>query len=137
MECLKSSDKFELKETAFTYFSDLSILLKEEMAPVFDQVMNTILETMNAEDQHEKVKDESKQGPSKGFSLDSDSENEEDYMGINVNLSQVDERAAAVNAMGIICMHAPKLCQGRMKDILESQEKLHHYFHENVKFHVS
>lgn len=133
LECLKSNDKFELKETAFTYFSDLSVLLKEEMAPVFDQVINTILETMYAEDEHEQVKDETKD-PTKGFSLDSDSEN--DFVGLNVNLNQVDEKAAAVNAMGIIAMNAPKLIQTRMKDILEAQEKLHHYFHENVKFHV-
>lgn len=88
---------------------------------------------MNGEDQHEQVKDKTKDA-SQGFSLDTDSE--EDYVGINVNLNQVDERAAAINAMGIIAMHSPKLMQTRMKDILEAQEKLHHYFHENVKFHV-
>jgi hypothetical protein len=133
LECLKSTEKYELKETAFTYFSDLSSLLREEMAPVFEPVMNAILMTMNADDDHDPVKDETKQN--KGFSLDSDSE--DDYVGINVNINQVDERAAAVNAMGIIAMHSPKLVMTRMKDILEAQEKLHHHFHENVKFHVS
>jgi len=39
--------------------------------------------------------------------------------------------------MGIISMNSPGLAKGKMKDILEAQEKLHHYFHENVKFHVS
>ena len=38
-----------------SYFSDLSVLLKEDIAPVFDQVMAAILETMNQEDQYEKV----------------------------------------------------------------------------------
>ena len=33
-----------------TYFSDLSALLKEDIAPVFDQVVNEILKTMNAEE---------------------------------------------------------------------------------------
>ena len=55
LECLKTTDKFELKETAMTYFSDLSILLKEDIAPVFDQVIASILLTMNREDEHEKV----------------------------------------------------------------------------------
>jgi hypothetical protein len=84
--CLKSNDKYELKETAFTYFSDLAVLLKEEMAPVFDEVMLAILECMRAEDQHEQVKDESKKDPATGFSLDSDSE-DGGFVGLNVNLS--------------------------------------------------
>lgn len=91
---------------------------------------------MNAEDQHEKVKDDSKQrDPLKGFDSDS-AEDEEDFGGIEVNLAQIDEKAAAVNAMGIICMNSPKLTMTRSKDILEAMENLHHYFHENVKFHV-
>ena len=52
-------------------------------------------------------------------------------------MNSVDEKAAAVNSLGIIAIHAPKLMAGKRKEILESMEKLHHYFHENVKFHVS
>lgn len=135
LECLKSSEKYELKETAFTYFSDLAVLLKEDLAPVFEQVMSTILETMNAEDQQEEVRDEKRDG-AKGFSLDTDSEGE-GLIGMNVDIGQVDERSAAINALGIIAMHSPKLTANRMKDVLEAQERLHHHFHENVKFHVS
>ena len=57
--------------------------MKEDMAPVFEPVMNSILHTMNAEDDHEEIKDESKKDKN-GFSLDSDSE--QDYVGLNVNL---------------------------------------------------
>ena len=45
LECLKSDNKFELRETGITYFSDLSVLIKEDMAPVFDQVMVEIIKT--------------------------------------------------------------------------------------------
>lgn len=34
-------------------------------------------------------------------------------------------------------MNSPKLSQGRYKDILQALEHLHHYHHENVKFHVT
>lgn len=84
LECLKTNEsKYELKETAFNFFADLSFLLKEDIGPVFEQVINAILEAVNAEDNHEKVKDEKKQD--QGFSLDSDTE--DDYVGINVNTS--------------------------------------------------
>lgn len=43
LQCLKSTDKYELKETAMGYFSDLSYLLKEEMAPIYDEVISSIL----------------------------------------------------------------------------------------------
>lgn len=38
LQCLatEGENKFELRDTAITYFSDLSILIEEEMAPVFD-----------------------------------------------------------------------------------------------------
>ena len=45
LECLKEDNKFELRETSISYFSDLTVLIKEEIAPVFDQVMTEILKT--------------------------------------------------------------------------------------------
>ena len=45
LECLKEDNKFELRETSISYFSDLTFLIKEEIAPVFDQVMTEILKT--------------------------------------------------------------------------------------------
>ena len=53
LQCLSTdgANKFQLRDTAISYFSDLSILLGEEMAPVFDQVMTEILKTCNADDE--------------------------------------------------------------------------------------
>ena len=50
LDCFKSDNKCELRETAMTYFADLSILLKEDISPVFNQVIDEILKTMNSED---------------------------------------------------------------------------------------
>jgi len=136
LECLKSDNKFELRETAVTYFADLSLLIKEDIAPIFDTVLNEILKTMLAEDAFKK--DESdKPKADKGFSLDSDSEDVDGEFGMDIDISQLDEKSACINALGNLSMNAPKLCQGRMKDILAAQEHLQHYFHENIKFHIA
>ena len=55
--------------------------------------------------------------PKQGFSLDSDSE-DADELGVNIDIGQVDERASAINALGIINIHAPLLCHTRMQEIM-------------------
>lgn len=113
LQCLQSDGKYELKETAFTYFSDLSVLIREEMAPIFPQVLNSILATMNAEDKQGIDTKDGKTPAPKGFSLDSDSDHD-DELGVECDLGQVDEKAAAVNALGVICQNAPGLTAPRM-----------------------
>jgi hypothetical protein len=55
-------------------------------------------------------------------------------MGIDVDVNTLDEKASAVNALGIIGCHAPVLCQTRFKEILEALENNQFYFHENIKY---
>jgi hypothetical protein len=119
LECLKVDNKFELRETSISYFSDLTVLLKEEIAPVFNQVMNEVLKTCMKEDNHNETYEKPKEG--QGFSLDSDSE-EPELMGIDVDVNTLDEKASAINALGIMGCHAPVLCQSRFKEILDALE---------------
>jgi len=53
MRCLKEdkANKLELKETAITFFADLAVILKEDLKPVFDEVMSEILLTCVREDE--------------------------------------------------------------------------------------
>jgi hypothetical protein len=44
-------------------------------------------------------------------------------LGVNIDIGQVDERASAINALGIIAIHAPLLCHGRMQEIMAALEK--------------
>jgi hypothetical protein len=45
---LSGGSKFELKETAITYFADLSVFLgDQDFAPYFDKVIEEILKTCN------------------------------------------------------------------------------------------
>jgi hypothetical protein len=134
LECLKEDNKYELRETAISYFSDLTVLMKEEIAPVFDQVMTEILKTCMQEDKFEETyENKKKEGD---FSLDTDSD-EPELMGVDVDVNTLDEKAAAVNALGIIGCHAPNLCQKRFKEICDALENNQFYFHENIKYHVS
>jgi len=130
LQCLSidGENKFELRETAITYFSDLSVLLGEEMAPVFEQVMGEIIKTCNADDEIKVNEDKdgaegakSTAASGAGFSLDSDSEQEVE---IGDDVNHLDEKASAVNALGIIGQHSPKLCQGKAADILKTLEEL-------------
>jgi hypothetical protein len=57
-------------------------------------------------------------------------------LGVDIDISHVDEKASAINALGIISMHAPILCFGRMQEILAALERNQQFFHENVKFHT-
>jgi hypothetical protein len=44
-------------------------------------------------------------------------------MGIDVDVNTLDEKASAVNALGIMGCHAPVLCQTRFKEICEALEQ--------------
>ena len=112
------------------------MLLKEDIAPVFETVMTEIIATCVKEDEMKETFEKKKEeGP--GFSLDSDSAGEGELIGLDVDVATLDEKASAVNALGIIACHSPKLCQSRFQEILDALEKLQFYFHENVKYHVS
>lgn len=52
LQCLKQEgNKLELRETAVTYFADLTVLVKEDISEIFDEVMDEILKTCNTEDE--------------------------------------------------------------------------------------
>mmetsp|Transcript_1414 Transcript_1414/g.1904 ORF Transcript_1414/g.1904 Transcript_1414/m.1904 type:complete len:251 (+) Transcript_1414:1136-1888(+) len=52
LSCLSQNktNQLEIRETALTYFSDLSVLMKEEIAPIFEQVITEILATCQKEE---------------------------------------------------------------------------------------
>lgn len=143
MQCLSSegANKYELRETSITYFADLAVFLKDDIAPVFDTVMSEILKTCQASDEY---KDPEKEGTDAGkstaasggagFSLDSDSDPQE--LELVVDLNHLDEKSAAVNAIGVIGQDCPKLCQGRMSEILTTLSDMHFYHHPNIRLGV-
>ena len=79
----------------------------------------------------EKVTDK----PDKGFSLDSDSEDEE-VVGIDLDSNFLDEKAASIHALGNICLNCAGIMQPYMAKVMETLKTVEMYFHENIRFHV-
>lgn len=104
------------------------------MAPIFETVLNEIVKTCESEDGIKETtvaKDKAQ-----GFSLDSDSSDEE-VVGIDVDHNFIDEKASAIHALGNMGLN----CAGLMLPHLERVTKvlideLGFYFHENVRYHV-
>lgn len=133
LSCLNEKDnKLELRETAFNFFSDLSYLIKEGIQPIFEQILTEILKSCKEDAEMIEVKNQKE--TSNKFSLDSDSE--EEIAGMDVDVGQLDEKTAAVAALGFISKNAPNCAKTKMPVILETLEGLQFHFHENVKFHV-
>jgi len=113
LECLCGEKKqYELRETALSYFSEISKILRNEMAPIFDKVLEQIIATCISE---EGIKS---QGEKKDkFSLDSDSE-EEEIVGIDVNTNFIDEKSSAIHCLGNLSMNCMDLMMPHMEKIL-------------------
>lgn len=97
LEYIKEEGKYELRETAISYFAELSLLLKSELAPIIDVVLTEILKSCQSSAglvQEVETKNQNE------FSLDSDSEDETKLVGMDVDVNFLDEKSAAVHALG-------------------------------------
>jgi len=74
-------------------------------------------------------------GKTKQFSLDSDSD-EDEVVGMDVDVNFIDEKAAAVHALGNLCLFCPSLLLPRLPEVLEVLSNLGFYMHENIRYHV-
>ena len=84
LECLKQDDsKYELRETAINYFSEISKILKSKMAPLIPQIIPSILEATET-----KVGMDTKVEETDGFDLDSDDDEE---VVVGVDLEGIDD----------------------------------------------
>ena len=100
-----------------------------------------MLKTCMQKDDFEKDEKQEGNGPgdvAKNFSLDSDSDdgNLDGVLNMKVDLSCLDEKSAAVNALGYMFFSAPNTSKQAFTEINAALEHLQFYFHENVKYHV-
>ena len=113
ISCLSAEqdNKLELRETAFGYFGDIAVIEKQHIdSAVFETVLREILRTCNSESEMKEVK---QMKGEKKFSLDSDSD--QGLVGVDVDVYQLDEKSAAISALGVICMHAPNFAKLSMQ----------------------
>lgn len=134
LQFLTESNKFELRETAISYFAELARILKLDMAPIIDQVLTEVLNSCKS---NAGVKEELEAKPKEAFSLDSDSEDEADLVGMDVDVNFLDEKSSAVHALGNISLFCCSLVLPRMQEILDVLAEIAFYFHENIRYHVS
>lgn len=68
--------------------------------------------------------------------MDSDSEDEAELVGMDVDVNFIDEKSSAVHALGNIALFCTSLILTRMQEILDILNEISFYFHENIRYHV-
>jgi len=134
LECIQQKEaKFELRETAIGYFSEICKIMKSQMAPIFELVLTETLKSCENEDGLTEQRAAKK---SEGFSLDTDSDDEEEIVGMNVDYNFIDEKASAIHAIGNLGINCPALMLPHLGTVMKSLDDLGMYFHENIRYHV-
>jgi hypothetical protein len=126
-------DKFEQREAAIAYFAEIARILKSEMAPIINTVLDEILKSCKSD---AGMKTEVEAKPKEAFSLDSDSEDEDEVVGMDVDVNFIDEKAAAVHALGNIGLFCSSLILPKLTEIIQVLSEIGDYFHENIRYHV-
>ena len=126
-------DKYQLRETAISYFAELVRIMKAEMAPIINQVLDEILKSCKSE---AGVTQELETKKKEAFSLDSDSDDEAELVGMDVDVNFIDEKSSAVHALGNIALFCSGPILPRLSEIVEVLSELGEYFHENIRYHV-
>lgn len=130
LECLQQTDaKYELKETAINYFSEISKILKSKMANLIPRIIPAILEACET-----KVGMEPKLQEADQFDLDSDSDDDEAVIGID--LEGIDEQTSAIHCLGNLSLNCSGLMQPYLEEVCTKLKVLGDYMHENVRYHV-
>ena len=133
LECLEQKDsKFQLRETAISYFSEICKVLKSDMAPIFEKILNELGQSVASEDGIQ-MQDNSKAAG--GFSLGSDSEDNEPA-GITLDTNFIDEKSAAVAGLGNLALNCAGLMKPHMERLLKILGDILMYFHENIRYQV-
>lgn len=55
---------------------------------------------------------------------------------MNVDVNFIDEKSAAVHALGNIALFCSGLILPRLNEIVEVLSEISDYFHENIRYHV-
>ena len=59
-----------------------------------------------------------------GFSLDSDSDEDEEVIGVEMDTNFLDEKSSAIHALGNICINCSGIMQPYMETILKTLEEV-------------
>lgn len=104
------------------------------MAPILSIVLTEIMKSLASEDG---IKTKTEQKQKSDFSLDSDSDEDEQVVGIDIDQGFIDEKAAAIHALGNICQNCSSLVYPHLATIITSLQEVGFYLHENIRYHVA
>ncbi len=133
---LQKWELFEMSEAAYSYFGEIAKLLGADFAPMLATLVPLAIKSCISDegikkDYIEKKKDD--------FSLGSDSEEGEDddnLKGITVRTAFLDEKTAALHALGMFAISCPKAFLPHMPTCIQMLETIWNYFNETVRYQV-
>jgi len=102
------------------------------MAPIMTVVLTEIMKSIKSEEGIRPKIDKKK----KDFSLDSDSDSGDEFVGFDLDNNFIDEKAAAIHALGNICLNCSSLVFPHMASIITDLQEMTFYVHENIRYHV-
>jgi hypothetical protein len=132
-QLLTLHNDFEIREACLSFFYNQASAQKEQFAPVFLQIIDF---TISLAKSTEGITYEKKKKEGGDFSLDTDSEDDEETTGNNnmrVKLTQLDEKAAAIHALGEFAASVPMNFGPYFKPVSSIFEETVDYFYENVR----
>ena len=133
LECLQQTDsRTELKETAINYFSEISKILKSQMAEIIPVIVGPIIESCDTPIQAKTKGGDEAQGPE--FDLDSD--DSDDMEIVEIDMEGVDDQTSAIHCLGNLSLNCSGLMQPYLEQVCKKFQEVGEYSHENVRYHV-
>jgi hypothetical protein len=139
LSSLEEVDKAEMREYTYRFFENLSTTLGEDFATCLPVIVPLLTKTISADDVLQKVT------PKTEFSFESDDEGDEDFDGeeidvskykLAVRTSQLEEKAAAVSALGAIAYntkhHFIKYLEISLKLLVDDSDHFHYSVRRNA-----
>eukprot|EP00300_Choanocystis_sp_HF-7_P033929 c4638_g1_i1.p1 GENE.c4638_g1_i1~~c4638_g1_i1.p1 ORF type:complete len:1121 (+),score=294.65 c4638_g1_i1:1-3363(+) len=127
-------DFTELRETTYELFSTMAEVLREEFVEFTPVVLQWLFASCQSNDGVFALQSEANQAaiPSLAEVLGDDQNNEDGGL-VAVRTAFLDEKVAAINAIGFIAMYTRKEFQNWVEDSLEILMTLTEYFHASVR----
>ncbi|KAM3142401.1 hypothetical protein pb186bvf_005558 [Paramecium bursaria] len=118
----------EVREGCLSFFYNMASAQGEKFAPIFQQLIDF---TLQLAESNEGIINE----PGKGgeFSLDSDSEAEDTSGPMRVKVTQMDEKAAAIHALGQFAISVPLSFGPYFKKAFDILDVTIEYFYDNIR----
>jgi len=129
--CLRKKEVFELVAAGFSYFADIARVLLTEFAPMLNSLVPLVIETCKSD---QGLELEFRKSSKDNIDIGIDEEAEQTAVGFDSSF--MDQKTAALHALGIFAITCPKEFTPYMKDCIETLDIIWNYFDETVREQV-